>query len=176
MKKLKHFVSRFFILFTFIGLVIAVISCISDQKDKDLLSIQTFLEQHDGTTWTVIEEDMRIFIRLLNDKEKDIELWMSELGLAKLMVQKECFYYSTEMLDIEGIKVLENTGSKLVFTHLDDETWTFSMDGERLKMEFKTSDNATKAVYFSKTKENVDKLDICPDQRTQAAFEWRFLK
>ena len=176
MKELKHFASRFSILFTFIGLLIAYNSCISDQKDKDLLSIQTFLEQHDGSTWTVIEDDMRIYLRLNDDNDKGFELWMSELELAKLMVHKECFYYSKEMLDIEGIKVLENTGSKLEFTHLDDETWTFSMDGERLRMEFKALNNATQAVYFSSTNENVDKLDICPDKRDHAAFEWKFLK
>lgn len=175
MKKLKNLSYQFFLLCTCIGLGITCNSCISDQKDKDLLSIQTFLEHYDGTTWTVIEDDMRIYLRLNDDNDKGFELWISELELAKLMVHKECFYYSKEMLDIEGIKVLENTGSKLVFTHLDDKTWTFSMDGENLRMEFKTLNNATQTVYFSSTNENVYELDICPDKLSQGAFEWKFL-
>ena len=176
MNKLKHFISRFFILFICIGLVISYNSCASDQKDKDLISIQTFLEKHDGTQWTVIEKDMRIFVRLNDDKDKDLELWVSEMGLAELLAHKECFYYSQEKLNTEEEEDLENFGSELVFTDLDNKTWTFSMDGKRLKLEFKTLNNVSEAVYFSKTTENVDSLDICPDEKSKAPFDWRLLK
>ena len=178
MNKLKHLVSRFFILFICIGLVILYNSCASDQKDKDLIAIQTFLEKHDGTIWTVIEKDMRIFVRLNDDKDKDVELWVSEMGLAELMAHKECFYYSKEKLNKEEEEEedLEDFGSKLVFTDLDNETWTFSMDGKRLKLESKNLNNVREAVYFSKTIENLGKLDICPDESSKAAFDWRLLK
>ena len=177
MNKLKHFISRFFILFICIGLVISYNSCASDQKDKDLISIQTFLEKHDGTQWTVIEKDMRIYLRLNDDKDKDLELWVSDMGLAELMAHKECFYYSQEKLNTEEEEEdLENFGSELVFTDLDNKTWTFSMDGKRLKLEFKTQNNVSEAVYFSKTTENVDSLDICPDEKSKAPFDWRLLK
>jgi len=180
MNKLKNLVSRFFILFIGIGLVISYNSCVSDEKDKDLISIQTFLEKHDGTKWTVIEKDMRIYLRLNDDKDKDLEIWVSEMGFAKLMAHKECFYYSQELLNTEKEEeeeeVLENFGSKLVFTDLDNETLTISMDGERLKLEFETLNNVREAVYFSKTTENVGALDICPDERSKGAFDWRILK
>ncbi len=176
MNKLKNLVYRFFILLTCLGLVISYNSCISDQKDKDLISIQTFLEKHDGSKWTVIENDMRIYLRLNKDEDKDLEIWMSELEFAKLMAHKECFYYSQEMLNTEEAEVIENFGSKLVFTDLDDETWTFSMDGERLKLEFETLNNVKEAVYFSKTTENVDDLDICPEERSAGVFDWKLLK
>ena len=101
MKKLKKVVSRFFILFACIGFVISFNSCVLDEKDKDLESIQTYLETYDRTTWTVIEQDMRIFLRINIDKDKDFEIWMSELELAKLIADKECFYYSEETLDTE---------------------------------------------------------------------------
>ena len=174
MNKLKYLVSRFFILFICIGLVISYNSCASDQKDKDLIAIQTFLEKHDGTIWTVIEKDMRIFIRLNDDKDKYVEMWVSEMGLAELMAHKECFYYSKEKFNKE--EDIEDFGSKLVFTDLDNETWTFSMDGKRLKLESKTLNNVSEAVYFSKTIENLGKLDICPDESSKAAFDWRLLK
>jgi len=103
-------------------------------------------------------------------------MWVSEMGLAELMAHKECFYYSQELLNKEEEEDLENFGSKLVFTDLDNETWTFSMDGERLKLEFKTLNNVSEAVYFSKTTENVGKLDICPDEKSKDAFDWRVLK
>ena len=176
MNKLKNVVSRFFIPFAIIGLVISFISCAPDQKDKDLISIQTFLEQHDGTTWTAIEKDMRMFVRLHNDKDKDLELWVSEMKLAKLMAHKECFYHSQEKLNIIEEEDFENLGNELVFTDLDDKTWIFSMDGERLKLEFENMNNVKEAVYFSKTKENVGQLDICPDKNSQAEFDWRVLK
>jgi len=180
MNKLKNVVSRFFILFICIGLVISYNSCASDQKDKDLISIQTFLEKHDGTIWTVIEKDMRIFLRLNDDKDKDLEMWVSDMGLAELMAHKECFYYSKEKLNTEEEEEeeedLENFGNKLVFTDLDNETWTFSMDGKRLKLEFKSLNNVREPVYFSKAIENVGKLDICPDENSKAAFDWRLLK
>ena len=174
MNQLKHLVSRFFILFICIGLVISYNSCASDQKDKDLIAIQTFLEKYDGTIWTVIEKDMRIFIRLNDDKDKDVEMWVSEMGLAELMAHKECFYYSKEKFNKE--EDIEDFGSKLVFTDLDNETWTFSMDGKRLKLESKTLNNVREPVYFSKTIENLGKLDICPDESSKAAFDWRLLK
>lgn len=176
MNKLKNLGSRFFILFLCIGFVISYNSCVSDQKDKDLTVAQTFLEKHDGTTWTLIEEDMRIYVRLNNDFDKDMEIWMAELGFEKLMASKECFYYSQELLNTEEVEVLENFGSKLEFTHLDDETWTFSMDGERLKLEFETLNKVKKTVYFSRTKENVEDLNICPKGKSKGVFDWKFLK
>ena len=147
-----------------------------DQKDKGQFWSQSFLEKHVGTTWTLIEEDMRIYLRLNDGMDKDLELWMSELEFEKLMTRKECFYHSHETLNTKDVKVLEISENKLVFSYLDEETYTFSMDGERLRMEFKALNNATRAVYFSSTNENVDKLDICPDKRDHAAFEWKFLK
>ena len=76
----------------------------------------------------------------------------------------------------EEEEVLQDFGNKLVFTDLDNETWTFCMDGKRLKLEFKTLNNVTNVVCFSKTIENVGKLDICPDSKSKAAFDWRLLK
>ena len=174
MNKLKNLVSRFFILFTCIGLVISYNSCESDQKDKDLIVAQTFLEKHDASKWTVIEEDMRVYIRLSIDK--DMELWIAELGFDELMAAKECFYYSQELLNTEEVEVLENVGGKLEFTHLDNETWTFSMDGERLKLEFEILNNVKKTIYFSKTKEDLNDLNICSEGRSEGDFDWKFLK
>ena len=167
---------RFFILFTCIGLVISFTSCVSDEKDKDLISIQTFLERHNRTQWTVIEKDMRIYVRFNEDMDKALELWMSELELSKLMATKECFYYGQENLNTEEVKVLENSSGKLVFTYLDSETWTFSRDGERLKLDFKTLDTVKEPVYFSKTKENVAQLTLCSEEKSKSAFDWKFLK
>ncbi|MEL4454872.1 hypothetical protein [Lutimonas vermicola] len=176
MNTLKHFVSRFFILFALLGLLISHNSCVPDQKDKGLFWSQGFLEKYDGTTWKLIEEEMRIYVRLNDDIDKDLELWMSDLELAKLMTRKECFYHSHETLNTEEVEVLEISENKLVFTYLDDETYTFSMDGERLKVEFETLDNVKKTVYFSKTTEDVDDLDICPEEKSKDAFDWKFLK
>lgn len=176
MKKLKTFLFRICILFTSIGMVISYNSCVPDKKDKDLISIQTFLERHDGSTWTVIEGEMRIYLKLNDDMDKALEVWRSEMGLANLMAHKECFNYSSETLNNEKIKVLEDSNSKLVFTYPDDETWTFIRDGERLKLEFKTMDKVRDPVYFSKTNDNIDKLNICPEESSKGDFDWRFLK
>ena len=167
---------RFFILFIYIGMVISYTGCVSDQKDKDLISIQTFLERHDKTEWSVIEKDMRIYIRFNDDMDKALEIWMSELELAKLMGAKECFYYSQETLNTEDIDVLKNSSATLEFTHLDNETWIFSRDGDRLKLEFKTLNSAREPVYFSESKEDVVELSICTDEKSKAAFDWKFLK
>ena len=101
---------------------------------------------------------------------------MSDLEFEKLMTRKECYYHSHETLNMKEVKVLEASENRLVFTYLDDETYTFSMDGERLKVEFETSENGKKTVYFSETTEDVDDLDICPDEKSKEAFDWEFLK
>ena len=179
MNKLKHFVSWFCILFIGIGMLVSYNSCAPDQKDKDLTSIQTFLEKHDGTTWTVIEKEMRIFVRLHDDFDMDLELWVSELELAELMAHKECFYYSQEKLtedEEEDEDDLENFGNKLVFTDLDDKTYTFSMDGDRLKLEFEATNNINKTVYFSKTKEDPKALLDYLKNESRDKFDWRVLK
>ena len=176
MKKLKNVVPRFFILLSCIALAISYSSCAPDQKDKDLLEIQTFLEQHDRSTWTAIEEDMRIYIKLNDDDEKDLEVWISELNLAKLMTKKECFYHSREILNSADVLILEHSGSTLSFTHLDDETYTFSMDGERLKLEFETLNNVKDTIYFSRANEDLYDLDLCFEERNQEAFDWKFSK
>lgn len=176
MKKLKHLVLRIFILLTGIGMVISYNSCASDQKDKDLISIQSFLERHDGSTWTVIEGDMRIYLKLNENLDKALEVWRSEMGLASLMAHKECFYYSHETLNNEKIKVLENSNSKLVFTYLDYETWAFIRDGERLKLEFKTKYDVRAPVYFEKTTDDIAKLNICPKESSNSGADWRFLE
>lgn len=176
MNKLKDLVHRFFILFIGIGLVISYNSCVSDKKDKDLISIQTFLERHDGSQWAVIEEDMRIYLILNDDEDKALEVWRSEMGLAQLMSHKECFYYSHETLKSDKVKVLENSNNKLAFTYLENETWTFSRDGERIKLEFKTPDKVRGPIYFSKTTDNIAKLRICPEESREGDSDWRFLK
>lgn len=176
MKKLKHLVFRLGILLTGIGMVISYNSCASDEKDKDLISIQSFFERNDGSQWTVIEGEMRIYLKLNDNEEKALEVWRSEMGLASLMSHKECFYYSYETLNNEKVKVLENSNDKLVFTYLDDETWTFVRDGQQLKLEFKISDEARDPVYFEKTKDNVHDLDICPKESSKGDFDWRFME
>jgi hypothetical protein len=176
MKKLKDLAHRFFILLLGMGLVISCNSCVSDQKDKDLISIQNFLERHDGSQWELIQEDMRIYLKINDDEDKALEIWRSELGLAKLMAHKECFYYSHETLNNEKVKVLENSNSKLEFTYLDNETWTFITDGDRIKLEFKTLNKVRDPVYFSKNTDNIAKLMICPEESRKDDFDWRFLK
>jgi len=176
MNKLKNLMNRFFILSLCIGLVISYSSCALEDKDKNLLVDETYLEKHDGTKWKAIEDDMRIYLRLNDDMDKALELWMSDLEFEKLLTSKECFYYSHEMLNTEEVKVLENSESKLAFTYLENETWTFSMDGERLKLEFKTLDHVREAVYFSKTTDNVAELSICPEEKSKGVFDWKFLK
>ena len=86
------------------------------------MSIQSFLENNDGSQWTVIEGDMRIYLKLNDNEEKALEVWRSEMGLAKLMAHKECFYYSYATFNNEKVKVLEDSNSKLEFTYLDTET------------------------------------------------------
>lgn len=176
MNKLKNLTYRFFILFTSIVMVISFISCVEDKQDKDLISIQTFIERYDRTTWTVIEEEMRVYLKINDNMDKALELWMSDLELAKLMVHKECFYHSYEMLNTKEVAILENSSDKLEFTYLDDKTYTFSMNRDRLKLEFKTSDKVREPVYFSKTTENVTELTICSEESSKGNFDWRFLK
>lgn len=157
-------------------MVISYNSCASDEKDKDLISIQSFFERNDGSQWTVIEGDMRIYLKLNDNEEKALEVWRSEMGLAKLMAHKECFYYSYETFNNEKVKVLEDSNSKLEFTYLDTETWTFSRDGQNLKLEFKSSDKSRDPVYFEKTTDNVHDLDICPKESSESDSDWRFLR
>ena len=165
-----------FILCTSIGMSISFNSCVSDQKDKDLISIQTFLERHDGSQWTAIEEDMRIYLKFNQEWDKALELWSSDLELAQLMVHKECFYYSSEPLNPEEVTFLEDTNSKMAFTNLEKETYTFSREGERIKLEFRTENKVRTPIYFSKSTEDLTDLNLCPDQNKQSSFNWMFLK
>ncbi|MCA0931747.1 hypothetical protein LCM02_04735 [Lutimonas saemankumensis] len=168
-------VARFFILCISLGLLIIYSRCEPDQKDKEILGVQSFLEKNDGSTWTVIEADMRVYARLNDDVEKEIELWISEMAFGQLMNRKECYYHLQEILYTKEVEVLEHSGSTLSFRYLD-ENYTFSKDGKSLKLEFESSDKIKKTIYFSKSDEKVDDLDICPEKTTQVAFDWPFLK
>lgn len=176
MIRLKNLAYRFFILFAGAGLLISLSNCASDEKDKDFLLDQTFLEKYDNTKWTIIQDEMRIYLRFNNDMEKAIEMWMSELEIAKLIASEECFYYTAELMDTEEVEILENSELKLEFTYLGNETWTFSMEGERLKLVFKTLNSTRDPVYFNKTSENFNDLKICPDESSRNAFDWKLLK
>ena len=99
-----------------IGYMISYNSCVTDSKDKDLISIQSFLERHDGSKWTVIEDENRVYLKFNEEMDKALELWISELELEKLMTRKECFYHMDEMLNTEDVVILENSGSKLSAT------------------------------------------------------------
>ena len=102
--------------------------------------------------------------------------WIAGIGAIAAVFTSLWLADNQRKLNTEEIEVLENFGSKLEFTHLDDETWTFSIDGDRLKLEFETLNNVKKVIYFSKTKENFNDLNICPEGRSKGVFDWKFLK
>ena len=77
MKNLKNLAYRFLILFACAGFVMSYSSCESDEKDKELLFDQTFLEKYDNSKWTIIEDEMRIYLRLNDDMDKAVDIWTS---------------------------------------------------------------------------------------------------
>ena len=176
MIKLKNAVFRFFVLFACAGLGILIGSCAPDAKDKDLPLDLSFLGTYDYSKWTLIQDEKRVYIRFNRDMDKAIEMWVSNLEFSKLLGKDECFYYTAEMLNTEDIEILENSENKLEFTHQKNETWTFSKDKGRMKLVMK-SDKGTKGpYYFSKSEDNFNRLNTCPDDHKKDAFDWKFLK
>lgn len=158
-----------------VGLIISVNSCAPDGKDKDLPIELSFLETYDYSKWTLIQDEMRIYIRFNKDMDKAIEMWMSELEFEKLFGKDECFYYTAEMLNVENIKILENSEEKLEFSTKKNTTWTFTEEKQRLKFVVKTPDGIREPIYFSKTTESFNDLEICTDDSEKEAFDWKFL-
>ena len=170
MKNLKNLAYRILILFACVGFVMSYSSCESDEKDKELLFDQTFLEKYDNSKWTIIEDEMRIYLRLNDDMDKAVEIWTSELEFSKLLVAEECFYYTAGLLNTEEVEILENSETKLEFTYQGNETWTFSMDGDRLKLVYKTMNATREPIYFSKTTQDFGALTLCPEDDSEKGF------
>ncbi|MGI9530612.1 hypothetical protein, partial [Lutimonas sp.] len=162
--------------FVMLVLITSFFSCAEEGKDKNLLMDETYLEKYDGSTWKAFEEDMRIYIKINDDMNQTLDIWMSDLELEKLMVSDECFEFRSEVLNNEDVTILENSETQLKFTHLKNDTYTFSMDGKRMKLEYKTSNKLKNPIYFTKTTDDVSELVICDEESEKNIFDWEFLK
>ncbi len=170
MIKKKNVVYRMLLLFSCMLLVATINNCTSDSKDDELV-IETFLEKNDGTKWKVTEEDEIIYLRINENMSKPIELWISEIIMAKGMADDDCYYYSDDLMGEEEMEILENSANKLTFTYLGNETWEFTVEGSQLKMLFSNTGGQQELVYFDKTNDDVDSFEICSEE-----FKFRFLK
>ncbi|WKK67538.1 hypothetical protein [Lutimonas zeaxanthinifaciens] len=163
--------SRLLWFFTFIALLMFTINCDSD--DDDDFKDKTFLENNDGTKWKILDEGVFVYMRINDDMTKPIEIWMSSMDLDKNRDDSECYYYSTDLID-EETEILENSSNKLKFTYQGEETWTMTIDGNRLKITFVSMNNNEQIVYLDRTNDNVDGFEICPDDMKNLRF--KFLK
>ena len=163
MRKIKNTVFRYLILFTYVGLLASINNCTSDDSDDKLVN-QTFLEKQDGTKWKVSEDEMFIYMRINNNMNKPIELWVSEIDFEKGMADDDCYYYSDDLLEIEEMEILENSANNLTFTYLGNETWTLTIENNRLKMVFTNMSGIQDVIYMDKTNIDVDSFEICIEE------------
>ncbi|MDN3642936.1 hypothetical protein QWY87_09510 [Lutimonas halocynthiae] len=163
MSKIKNTVIRYLILFTCIGLLASISNCTSDDKDDEIVN-QTFLEKQDGTKWKITEDEGVIYMRINNNMNKPIELWISEIEFEKGMVDDDCYYYSDDLLEIEEMEILENSANNLTFTYLGNETWTLTIENNRLKMVFTNMSGLQDAMYMDKANDDVDSFEICAEE------------
>ena len=155
-------------LFTCIGLLATMNNCTSDDKDDDLVD-QTFLEKQDGTKWKVTEDDEVIYMRINDDINKPIEIWVSEIDFEKGIADDDCYYYTDDLLEFEEMEVLENSANKLTFTYLGSETWTLTVEDNQLKLAFTSSSGPQELIYMDKTNDDIDSFVICSED-----FMFRF--
>jgi hypothetical protein len=159
---MKDIAYRILIFFAFFGALASMTNCTSD--DKDDIVVQTFLEKNNGTKWVITEDDDLIYMRINDDMTKPIELWISDFDVAKGLADDDCYYYNDDLLEIEEMEILENSANKLTFTYLGNETWSFTIAGDRLKMEFTNSSGLQDATYLDKTNDDVDSFEICTEE------------
>lgn len=162
--KTAYLGSRLLWLFTFIALMTFTVNCDSD--DDDDIKDQTFLEKNDGTKWKILEDGILVYMRLNDDMNKPIEIWMKNMDLDKRIDDPICYYYSDDMLDVdeEGIEIIENSANKLEFTYFGEETWEMAVEGNRLKMTFTSMNDQVEFIYLDRTNDNVDSFEICPEE------------
>lgn len=104
---------------------------------------------------------------------KPIEIWMKNMDLDKGIDDPVCYYHSTDLID-EETEILENSSNKLKFTYQDEETWTMTIDGNRLKITFVSMNNNEEIVYLDKTNDDVDSFEICPEEMKSSVKKNRF--
>jgi len=170
MRKIKNTVFRYLILFTYVGLLASINNCTSDDSDDKLVN-QTFLEKQDGTKWKVSEDEMFIYMRINNNMNKPIELWVSEIDFEKGMADDDCYYYSDDLLEIEEMEIIENSVNNLTFTYLGNETYELTIEDNRLKMVFTNMSGIQDVIYMDKTNIDVDSFEICIEE-----FKLPFIK
>lgn len=162
MGKFKNLVFRYVMLFMCIGLVASISNCTSD--DDDDIIVETFLEKYDGTTWKLIEEDEVAYMRINDNLDKPIEIWTSIIDFEKGLAYDDCFYYTDNLLNMEEMEIVENTAEKLTFSYLGNETWSFTAEEDRLKLEMTYSDDPKEIIYMDKTTDDVDNLELCSEE------------
>ena len=174
--KTAYLGSRILWFFTFIALIAFSINCDSD--DDDAIKDQTFFEKNDGTKWKVMDDGILIYMRINNDMTKPIELWMNAMELGKGMDDPICYYYSDDLLEIDedDIEILENSANKLEFTYLGVETWSMTVEGDRLKMGVKSMNGEEEFIYLDRTNENLDSFEICSDDMKSAVKKHLFFR
>lgn len=86
----------FIYIFLLLGLVVLYNGCTNDDED---VTIQTFLEKHDGTKRVNTTDGLIFFIRLNNNTHKFIETWL---------LIDDCYFYNSEVENMEITKKTQN--------------------------------------------------------------------
>ena len=132
MVKIKKLGYTILLLLSCVGLLVSLSNCTDD--DPDDIMVQNFLEKNDGTKWVVTEDDIIVYLRINNNLNRAVELWMKEINMGKGMTDDDCYYYSHDLFDNDEMEIGENSTNKFSFTYLGNETWVLSLEGDQLKL------------------------------------------
>ena len=139
--------------------------CNSDDEPNNSIVCETFLDCNDGINWNYIEledgvELGRIYFRLNANSSNPVESWLNFSTM-------DC--YEVMHISEHQFQIIENTKDRLIIkiTWQDDysgqdefETWTFTKQGESLKLVQKYFVEEI-ILILNKTSDNINNLKIC---------------
>lgn len=142
-------------------LVLPSAGCNSDDDDDGPVA-ETFLELYDGTKWIHVEDGITVYLRLSDNLQVPIEMWVSEVVFEKGDLANECFYYSKDWVE-EGVEITENSRNRFTISYMEMESWSFTVQNEKLIVTYTDAGGQEPPIMFEKTTANLDALEICPE-------------
>lgn len=131
----------------------SLFSCADDDND-----FQTFLEKNDGTEWVLQNENLKVYIRLNNNKDHLIEQWSYNEKI-------DCYDYNPNIFSPGDFEIKENSSDQLIILGdvilSDFECLTLSRQDNILTAHFILCEWQEESTYFMISSIGVETLISC---------------
>ena len=152
MKSLANFRHIILILFTIF------LSCTDTGDDIQDIYVEDFLQKNDGTEWLLLNDDLKVYIRLNDNLEQLIEQW-------RYSEELDCYEYNPNIFSPGNLKIVENLSNEMTIEGdpvlSDYEHMTLSRQGDNLKVIITITEWQEETVYFTEATLQLTDLEKC---------------